>query len=630
MSQRSTANTVDVRDLTTRFQQARLNVNTLLGNSAVRAELRASAVAVIRTELERRRDLTPERRDALAEQMADARLQRLQAMADSKGYINGTRAAEVFAWLDSFDVNGSSRSITLYTAGDAGPGESTLTHSGRAFKRILESTENDVRFTEEEFVAGFMNGEFNAERFRNLTGDQVKLLQTAGVYEQLRTRLQNSQLPQQVSSDFLSRMFRRLDNLDSDGNGATMTARGPSAVAQRETPFPLEPRAPERPDENHTYRSVSILRSLFDQRGVQQGPSRQESRPDTLIPPPSAVLSESPLASGRNQPLAARSSIELDTFSNYHRDARLDLAEVERSDPAAWQHLTEAFRSAGVDVAELRRLTTSGDAIGGNTDRNAAGAAWQRLHALLASNRFGGRNGVIRPWVKDVDGERTPAGRVLEVLDRHTRRYNLQTRQDLAEDLAAGYVTAERLNQQIPTANGPRKVADLLRDAGIDPAEVQRHGRSSGELASYLFDTLAERPGNREESLRPNTISLGHRRAGTTTDSDAGRVLGLIRRHVLQGFDQQFRAYTQRAPGADDALRDASVRPVQIPTRFSGYRDSDPAGCFRRAGETIASSNMARTTLAGGFNHYMAYGANNVLGAIRADGRHLTAGRRAI
>ncbi len=630
MSQRSTANTVDVRDLTTRFQQARLNVTTLLGNNAVRAELRAAAVSVIRTELERRRDLTPERRDTMAEQMADARLQQLQAMADKSGYINGTRAAEIFQWLDSFDTNGSSRSIHVF-ASDSGPGESSLSHSGRVFKRILESTENDVRFTEEEFVAGFMNGAFNPERFRNLTPDQVEVLRRAGVYDQLRARLERSSLAQELSPDALSRMFRRLDDkVDRDGNGATMTARGPRAAGQRETPFTLEPRAPERAEENDTYRAVRVLRGLFDQRGVQQGPSREESRPDTLIPPPSADLAESPLTRGRNQPLASRATIDSDTFSNYHRDARLDLAEIERTDPAAWAHLTEAFRSAGGDIADLRRFVTSGDVIGGTTDRSAAGASWQRLHTLLASNRFGGRTGVLRPWLNGVDGERTPAGRVLEVLDRHTRRYDLLTRQDLADDLAAGYVTAERLNQDIATPNGPRKVADLLREAGIDPAEVQRRGRSSGELASYLFDTLAARPGNREEDLRPNTLSLGNSRGGTRSESDAGRVLGLIRRHVMQGFDQQFRAYTQRAPGADEALRDPSVRPVQISTKFFGYRDSDPAGCFRRAGETIASSGMARTTLAGGFNHYMAYGANNVLGAIRADGAHLTAGRRAI
>ncbi len=631
MSQRTAANTVDVRDLSTRFQQARLNVNTLLGDSTVRAELRASAVAIIRGELERRRDLTPERRDALAEQMADARLQQLRAMADRNGYISGSRAAEVFRWLDSFDVNGTSRSIRVFASADQATGEAALTHAGRAFKRILESTENDVRFTEEEFVAGFMNGAFNPDRFRNLTTEQVDTLRRAGVYDQLRTRLERSQLPQELSSDALSRMFRRLDDkVDRDGNGGTMTARGPGAVVQRETPFTLEPRLPERAQENDTYRAVLILRGLFEQRGVQQGPSREESRPDSLIPPPSADLAESPLICGRDEPLAARTVIELDTFANYHRDARLDLGEIERTDPAAWQHLTEALRSAGVDVAELRRFVVSGDSIGGGTDRAAAGAAWQRLHAMLASNRFGGHNGVIRPWLNRANGERTPAGRVLEVLDRHTRRYELLTRQDLADRLAVGFVSRERLDHEVSTPSGPRRVADLLRDAGIDPEEVVRRGRSSGELGSYLFDTLAARPGNREDDLRPNTISLGDTRGGMTTESDAGRVLSLIRRHVLQGFEQQFRAYTQRVPDAEVALRDTNVRPVQITTRFSGYRDSDPAGCFRRAAETIASSNMARTTLAGGFNHYMAYSANNVLGAIRADERHLTAGRRAI
>jgi hypothetical protein len=48
--------------------------------------------------------------------------------------------------------------------------------------------------------------------------------------------------------------------------------------------------------------------------------------------------------------LAARATIELDAFANYHRDAHLNLSEVERTGPQAWRQLTEAFTAAGVDI----------------------------------------------------------------------------------------------------------------------------------------------------------------------------------------------------------------------------------------------------------------------------------------
>jgi hypothetical protein len=243
---------------------------------------------------------------------------------------------------------------------------------------------------------------------------------------------------------------------------------------------------------------------------------------------------------------------------------------------------------------------------------------------LLASNRFGGRNGVIRPWVNGVDGERTHAGRILEVLDRHTGRYELVTRQDLTARLATGIVMPERLNQR-------RRLGDVLRDAGLDPAELQRRSNSPTALGDFIYSSLAARGDSRVTGIRPNTINLGSTVRGTRTETSAGEALGLVQRHLMQSFDQQARAYTQRDLGPDNDLRDPSLRPIpRITTRFSGYNHGDPAGCFRRGSETVASSGMARTTNTAANDHYMAHGASNMLGAIVAEGRHLTAGRRAI
>ncbi len=628
MSQTRSTITVDARELAARFQQGRVNVNTLFGNATIHAELRSAAVTAALAELESRRDLSPAQRQTQAERIADQRLNELRGLADARGYINGSRAAQVFRWLDSFDRNGSSRTFNLFSNAD--PSNGTLTVAGHVYRRVLESTELDVRFDEEEFVAGFMNGAFDPQRFRELRPEQVELLRRAGIYDQLRARLERSQLPQELSADSLSRMFRRLDaKIDTDGDGSSMTARGPGVASQRETPFPLEMRRPEQADENNTYKTMRVLRDIFRERRPL-GPARDEARPDTLIPSPSPELTENPLTSGRNQPLAARSSIELDTFANYHRDARLNLAQLEQEDPTAWRQLTEAFTAAGVDINELRKLGQE-SVIGGNADRDAAGAAWQRLYNLLATNRFGGRNGVIRPWVNGVDGERTHAGRVLEVLDRHTERFTLRTRQDLAADLSSGIIDPSRLRNEIDTPTGRRPLGDVLRDAGLDPEELQRNAGNPTQLASYVYDTLGAREGNRVAGMRPNTLSLGADVRGQHTDTEAGRAISLIRRHMLTALDQEARAYTQRdALDPQNALRDPNVRPVRIATRFHGYKSNDPAGCFRRASESIASSGMARTSASGGYNHYIAHGARNTFGAISAQGVPLTRGRRAI
>lgn len=628
MSQTRSAITVDAQELAARFQQGRVNINTLFGNDTVRAEIRSAAVTAALADLQGNRNLTPEQRQTQAERIADQRLNELRSLADSRGYISGARAAQVFRWLDSFDRNGSSRSFNLFANADAS--NETMTVAGHVYRRVLESTELDVRFNEEEFVAGFMNGSFDPQKFRELRPEQVELLRRAGVYDQLRARLERSQLPQDLSADSLSRMFRRLDaKVDQDGDGSSMTARGPGAASQRETPFPLEMRRPEQADENSTYKTLRVLRDIFRERRPS-GPSRDEARPDTLVPPPSPELTENPLTSGRSQPLASRSAIEFDTFANYHRDARLNLAELERNDPAAWRQLTEAFTAAGVDINELRRLGQD-NVIGGNGDRDAAGASWQRLHNLLARDRFGGRNGVIRPWVNGVDGERTHAGRILEVLDRHTERFTLRTRQDLASDFSTGIIDASRLRNEIDTPTGRRPLGDVLRESGLDPAELQRNAGNPTALASYVYDTLGAREGNRAAGMRPNTLALSTDLRGQHADTEAGRAVALIRRHMLTALDQEARSYTRRDTlDPANALRDPNVRPVQISTRFHGYRDSDPAGCFRRASESIASSGMARTSSSGGYNHYNAHGASNTLGAISGQGVPLTRSRRAL
>lgn len=660
MTERNAANLVEARELSARFELGRLNVNTLLGNASVRADVRDAAQRAIRADLDRRNPTVPatvrqqfaqtldassaaafrqrgpaglsaEQRDTLAAVMADARLAELQGMADARGFISGSRASEVFRWLDSLDSNGSSRSFNLFLNPDVGNGTAPqLTNAGRVYKRILESTESDMRFNEEEFVAGFMNGAFNPQRFRQLTPAQVDVLRRAGIYDQLAARLGpgRSELPQELSPDALSRMFRRIDDkMDADGDGRSMTARGPQAASQRETPFPLEARASGTPDENDTYRTIRVLREVFDQR-TDTTPTREEARPDNLLPPPAADLAENPLLRGRNQPLATRQAIDFDTWANYTRDSRLSLADIERTDPAAWRQLTEAFRAAGVEIADVRRVVAEG-AIGGNADRNAAGAEWQRLHTMLAGSRFGGRNGVIQPWANGViDGERTAAGRILEVIDRHTERFNLVTRQDVIRDLAAGQFQAQRLGGSVDTPQGRRPIVDVLREAGIDPEQLRR--RNPEELASYVFEALGAHEANRVVGLRPNTLSLSRSQGGTTTETEAGRILGMVRRNLMQGYDQDFRAYTNRNPGPDDALFDASTRPVHIATQFSGYRDSDPAGCFRRAAETAQSSGVVRVSAAGGTNYYLANGANNVLGAIRGNSRHLTTARRGL
>ena len=506
--------------------------------------------------------LTEPQKSSLRDALAERRMVELRNLARAGSTVDGSRAQQLFTWLDRFDIDGRSGSIALVEPNNP----ARLTPAGRVLQRLLERTSTSTSFTEREFIAGFRNGVIDAEKLRANPGlrSQLQQLGMLGLLDQIAANGSAQLTVAQARS-----LFRRIDAVDNNQSGDSFIAR---TGGLRGGNFPFNVAGQPEVVGTAAGRGVAALNGVFTSN-YTYGPG-EEPHPEFDVPPPAVTDTADPLVTpeltGR---IASRTSIDRATYADIMRDARIQLSNITPADQAA-------LAAAGVTMDMLRSVATPNSTIGGPN------AEMARLFALLQTRQ----SAPADPLRLKVGNQLTPVGQVFDILERYTTLYTTVTGERLRQDYAGQRIDLSALDRTTP---GGSTVRAQLQQLGFNADEFASWARGSsdrlnGETAAWRIFEMVRGAGGYAEA-RNGTIAIGSRVEGpngaTRSDTQAGRILALLQSSgVLQASDQSLRSYASA-----DGLMRAPPGLAEISLPFTHHVMRGTRDCFLRAVETAES-----------------------------------------